>query len=151
MFGPISNSTCPYIVPWSPLNQARALKTLEKGRHGNAMPCRPPLPCHHALAHPSPLQPGPPCQTTPPHSTEHACPSPGRRNAMQAPDTSAPMAPRPCRRRRGHAHGHPLATSRLATSRNPWPPSLHVEHHRDTATPPDTRSTPTRARRRRRR
>jgi hypothetical protein len=65
--------------------------------------------------------------------------------------STRPWRPERRSRRAWARRGHTLDTRRATTSSTPWPRLQHVEHHRDTATLPDTPSTTTRHRRRRRR
>jgi hypothetical protein len=55
MFGQILNTTCFYLVPWSPLTQSLYIATLELGRHGNAIAMPAMFPMKLAISHSLPL------------------------------------------------------------------------------------------------
>jgi hypothetical protein len=123
----------------------------EGERASMAWPCRPHA--GHAAPPPLPLlpQPWPLRHSMPPPLLRHPSPALVEEELDNAQTSTRPRRPGRRSRRACARRGHTLATRRATTSSTPWTPCEHVEHHRDTATLPDTPSTKTRNRRRRRR
>jgi hypothetical protein len=105
--------------------------TLERARHGNAMPCRPCSPCTCYLSLFSFLawQTMPSC---PPCSPGNSCARPGRRGTRQRRERDMPRRAQTRQSARGHALDalvHHLPPSTPAISRSPLSPTALSRCH----------------------